>query len=407
MLRLLGARLRALVIALVFVSSLTVLFSPAKASAADRYGVTDSYIRGVDAPSRRAALTVLSAGGVRLMRSSLSWGAVEASAPGADGVHHYNWAENDAWVTELALAGIRLYPLIAYAAPWAAVTPGSWNSRPRDPAQYATFAAAVAARYGTGGSFWAEHPALPQLPAQSVEIWNEENAGQFWKEQTNAPRDYARLYLTTRAAVRRVTPGMEVVVGGLVDNGAESFLTKMAAAEPTIGKTLDAVAYHSYLLAPVDAVRRISSVRRTLDKIGAKGKPIQITEVGWSSLEMSDDKRGDNYATFSRLTADPALNVTKVMPFAAMSNEGDPNHWDQWFGLLNHNGTPKTAFTRWSAGMAAADRAGTTRGANAASSTRTSAASLATSKAQKLRRARIAARAASRAKSRTLKTRSA
>lgn len=356
MLRIGGTPRRACFIALLTASLLAVALTSTQVAAAaaggDRYGVTDSYLRAVDPVTRKAALSVLYTGGVRVVRSDMGWGQVEPAPPSGTGVHYYDWSKHDKWVTELAQAGLRLYPIIDYGTAWNAVTPGKWQSRPRDPQQYAAFAAAVVGRYGPAGSFWNEHPEVPRLPVQSVEIWNEENTQQFWYEQATAPADYARMYVAARAAVKQVAPTTEVVVGGLVDQGAESFLRGMAAAVPGIGTQLDAVAYHSYLLAPSDAAARIAAVRRTLAAIGAPNAPIELTEVGWSRLEMDDDARGANLAEISRLALDPTLNVSKVIAFAAMSNEGDPNQWDQWFGVLNHDGTPKSTFTRWALAIA-------------------------------------------------------
>lgn len=357
MLRTGGAPRRACFTALITASLLAAVSTmPGVAAASDgpgdRYGVTDSYLRVVSPATRSIALSALYAGGVRLVRSDMGWGQVEPSPPSGSGLHYYDWSKHDAWVTELAQAGLRLYPIIDYGTAWNAVTPGQWQSRPRDPQQYAAFAAAVVGRYGPSGTFWAEHPSLPRLPVQSVEIWNEENAQQFWYEQAGAPADYARMYVAARAAVKAVAPSTEVVVGGLVDQGADSFLRGMAAAVPGIGAQLDAVAYHPYLMDPATAADRIAAVRRTLTAIGAASAPIELTEVGWSTLEASDDARGANLAEISRLATNPALGVSKVIAFAAMSNEGDPGQWDQWFGLLNHDGTPKSTFLRWAAAIA-------------------------------------------------------
>ena len=356
MLRTGGTPRRACFIALITASLLAVALTCTQVASAagsgDRYGVTDSYLRAVSPATRQVALGALYAGGVRLVRSDMGWGQVEPSPPSGSGVHYYDWSKHDAWVGELARAGLRLYPIIDYGTAWNAVTPGKWQSRPSDPQQYAAFAAAVVGRYGPTGTFWNEHPELPRLPVQSVEIWNEENAQQFWYEQATAPADYARMYVAARTAVKLVAPATEVVVGGLVDQGADSFVRGMAAAVPGIGAQLDAVAYHPYLMDPATAAGRVAAVRRTLSAIGATNAPIELTEVGWSSLEASDDARGANLAEISRLALDPVLNVSKVIAFAAMSNEGDPGQWDQWFGLLNHDGTPKSTFVRWAAAIA-------------------------------------------------------
>ena len=51
--------------------------------------------------------------------------------------------------------------------------PGREWSPPADPAAYGRFAGQVAARFGSRGTFWAEHPELPRVPVRDYQIWNE------------------------------------------------------------------------------------------------------------------------------------------------------------------------------------------------------------------------------------------
>lgn len=354
-----GALRRALILTLGLLALALTTVSVPQASAtvvpaptADRYGINAAGLTSVGgADLQRTFLPTLVKGGVRVVRFDLSWGRIEPGAPDAGG-HHYDWSGPDRFVADLARGGLRGYPVISYSAPWASTTPGDQMSHPRDPVQFATFAAAAMARYGTGGSFWAEHPEVPRVPAQSVEIWNEPNAAQFWREQATAPRDYAALYLLTRAAIHAVVPTAQVVVGGLVERTAAAFLRGMFAAQPALKDNLDGVGYHVYLLDPATALGRIRSIRTLLDRLGATQTPIELTEVGWSLLEATDDQRGQNLAQISRLTADPALRVTRVIPYCALSIESNPQIWEEWFGVLNKDGSAKSAFTVWAAEIA-------------------------------------------------------
>jgi hypothetical protein len=349
-----GALLRAYILMVGLLALTLTTFCVPHASAAvvpaptaDRYGINAAGLSSVgSADLQRTFLPTLVSGGVRVVRFDLSWGRIEQSAPDASG-HHYDWSGPDRFVADLAQAGLRGYPIIDYSAPWASIVPGDQMSRPRDPMQFAAFAAAGMARYGTGGSFWAEHPGLPQLPAQTVEIWNEPNAEHFWREQATAPRDYAALYLLSRAAIHAVAPTTQVVVGGLVERTAATFLRGMFAAQPVLKDNLDGVGYHVYLLDPATALGRIRSIRTLLDRLGAKQTPIELTEVGWSLLEATEAQRGENLAQISRLVADPALRVTRVIPYCALSIENNPQNWEEWFGLINKDGSAKPAFTRW------------------------------------------------------------
>jgi hypothetical protein len=79
-------------------------------------------------------------------------------------------------------------------------------------ADYEAFAAAVAARYGVGGSFWAANPQLPYLPIEQFEIWDEANSDNFWiyipnNAWTNADAAaYAQLLIPTSSRDPRGRP---------------------------------------------------------------------------------------------------------------------------------------------------------------------------------------------------------
>ena len=182
--------------------------------------------------------------------------------------------------------GIEVLALLAYGNPWATQW-GFTNDAlypPDDPADFAHFAGAVAARYAGQVSRY--------------EIWNEENSGfRFWKPSAD-PAAYATLLHEASAAVHAADPKAQVAYGGLFFHGqaimsATDFLTQSFAARPDLANDLDAFGFHPYPLyppsvapeagdngeTPVDEM--VSSLRAILDANGAKGKPMWATEYGW------------------------------------------------------------------------------------------------------------------------------
>src|SRR5581483_8806980 len=153
-------------------------------------------------------LTALRASGATIARSDSLWEVAEPQ-PG-----HFDWRFDDLVAGSLARHRLEWLALLDYSAAWARVQPNVLHSPPRSAAAFAQFAAAFAARYGQGGSFWSAHPEIPALPVRTYEVWNEPDNAQFWQPQPDAAA-YADLYLATRAAVERVDPAAHVVVGGL------------------------------------------------------------------------------------------------------------------------------------------------------------------------------------------------
>jgi hypothetical protein len=113
-----------------------------------------------------AQLAALSGSGATIARSDAIWGYAEPRPPVA-GMHTYDWSFDDLIAGSLAAHGLTWLPVIDYSAPWSQAVPGNLHSPPSDPAAYAAYAAALAVRYGAGGSFWAAHPELPSPSRRS------------------------------------------------------------------------------------------------------------------------------------------------------------------------------------------------------------------------------------------------
>ena len=151
-----------------------------------------------------AQLAALAATGATIARSDAFWEYGEPAAP-VDGVHRYDWAFDDQIAGSLAAHDLAWLPIIDYSALWDESIPGQDHSPPRSDGDYAAYAQAFAARYGAGGSFWREHPDLPDDPVTVIEIWNEPDNGEFW-DPSPAPAAYADLYLAARAAIDAADP---------------------------------------------------------------------------------------------------------------------------------------------------------------------------------------------------------
>lgn len=306
----------------------------ASAAAGTAYGVNAGQLWQLPEPQLLAALSTLRAGGVTTVRQDVHWHQVEPT-PGAR-----DWSETDARVLALARAGLRLYPLIAYSAPWAAVSKGDMMSRPADPAAYAAFAGDVAGRYGPGGRFWQEHPEVAPQPTLTYEIWNEPNFNRFWREQDDAPERYADLFVAAHGAISARQPGARLVTAGLVERGATGFIRRMYRARPELTGKVAGVGYHAYnptAESQVDGVRRIRKVLDDLDPDAT----IEITETGYSTTSISEAGRATEFPALVRGLLADELKVGSLIPYVAVSSEGDPDDWEQWFGILNKDGTPK------------------------------------------------------------------
>jgi hypothetical protein len=297
-------------------------------------------------PEANAQLQALESTGVKVARSDALWERAEPAPPVA-GAHHYDWLVNDFIATLLALHGIQWLPIIDYSAYWDESAPGYDHSGPASLTDYAAYAAAFAARYGVGGSFWATHPTLTPQPVTTYEIWNEPDGAGFWLPGPQPDR-YADLYLAARAAIDSVQPAARVIVGGLTQ--PTTFLPAMVADRPQLRGHIDGVGIHPYA-KPDAMVAKIRADRATLVSLGMPTVPLYVTEFGWgtmpsSSIDYAPASVRPSYIrrAFAEL-GHLNCGLGAVILYTWVTPQVNPTTVDDWYGIHPpHGGSdPSTA----------------------------------------------------------------
>jgi hypothetical protein len=261
------------------VAFLALLLLPASAAAKlprDFFGVMAN--GPLDTPSfpLDAESIAMRAAGVRSERMEIAWDLVEPQRG------QYDFSLPDRKVLAAARAGIDVLGLIVRTPPWAAEQPGQVFSPPRDPADYAAFAAALVARYGPNGELWREHPDVPKRPVRAWQIWNEPNLAAYWTKQPFM-RAYARLLDAAHDAIKRADAKATVVMAGLANFSWRDL--KRLFERGGAALRFDVAAVHPFSGRPVNAVKIVALNRRVLNRHGAKAKPIWLTELTWSSAK--------------------------------------------------------------------------------------------------------------------------
>lgn len=244
----------------------------------------------------------LKRGGVDSIRVPVVWSGIQPTRNGP-----MDWSGVDREFEAAVLAGIEVLPGLSGVPSWAvpsAFVPGTGRSikAPRNlPAQgaagrgWSAFVRAAAERYGPGGSFWAERPALPQRPARVWQIWNEPNFLYFVARPN--PAEYAKLVSLSSSALKAADRGAKLILGGLFARPAEAelrrkppiayfasdFLDRMYASMPGIGSKFQGVSLHPYTGTFKRLTPYIEELRTVLEANHDAGKGLWITELGWSS----------------------------------------------------------------------------------------------------------------------------
>jgi hypothetical protein len=212
--------------------------------------------------------------GVESLRIAFYWHEIQRDGPGAS-----DFSRTDRIVAGAARARIRVLPTVLGVPRWARQDPAQSGSRPRSPAEFGTFMAALVDRYGPQGTFWTENPALPRRPIRDWQVWNEPDHTNFWHEQP-----YYAAYVRTLAAARRSIiardPGAKVVLAGLVGRSWDQLEAIYRAGGR---RHFDYGAVHPFTRLLPDVLRILRYNRQVMNRHGDAGKPMVATEVTWPS----------------------------------------------------------------------------------------------------------------------------
>lgn len=310
-------------------------------------------IRFEQGPERCEETVLAAQTGVHAVREDLSWALTEPHE------NQYDWSNYDAVVRTATETGLMVLPILDDAPSWAA--PGE-GCLPADAATYAAFAAAAVARYGPGGQFWRENPALPERPLVWYELWNEP-----WDADCNRdPATYARMVVAAVNAGRGVNPNVRFLIGAdtsfhTLAGQREDWIAGMYAAVPDLGRYFDAVSVHPYGGDPDvytpggdtdNEPARLEQMHAELAAHGAGDKPLWVTEIGWSTCsgtsgcvseaaqaQYLDEFLHDAVTTWgSYVRAVFVFDLRDIAPNPADDREA-------WFGLLRPDLSRKPAWT--------------------------------------------------------------
>jgi hypothetical protein len=223
--------------------------------------------------------------GVGTDRFLINWGVVQPNKG------TFNWGPTDALVGAFASHGIRSVPFVWGSPAWVASTVarppldslqnvGAWHG----------FLKAAVARYGPGGSYWANEyrqrygAGATPLPIQSWQIWNEPNLKKYFAPSPS-PSQYAQLLQISHDTIKSEDPHARIVLAGMPGYGdvnAWDFLNSLYSV-PGVKGDFDAAALHPY--APkLDQLRlEIEKVRAVMRNHGDQATPLWLTELGWGS----------------------------------------------------------------------------------------------------------------------------
>lgn len=229
-------------------------------------------------------LDLIAETGFAWVRQPFRWAEIEPT-PG-----DYDWAATDAIVEAATARNLQLVAVLIDSPAWAA---DSATAPPADPAAFADFAGALAARYGD------------QIDV--YQVWDEPNLSAGWGGRQPDPVAYAALLEAAYGAIHAADGSATVLTAGLaptIEAGPENLsdvLYLRALYENGAAEVFDGVAGKPYGFDSGPDDRRVHAnrlnfshlilLREEMVRHGDTSKPLWGTSFGWNALPA--DWEGD------------------------------------------------------------------------------------------------------------------
>jgi hypothetical protein len=319
--------------------------------------VSDETFESLGYMYQPGAIDQIAAAGVGTLRQTFDWQYLRKGST-------LNWDLLDHYVGGAAERGITIVPVLfnppseLTTAPAAGALRGFYPTT--DPNAIGAYGAQLAARYGTNGSFWREHPNIEQHPITTWQIWNEPNLPVYWRPRLS-PKGYARMLCGAYRQIKAVDPSAEISTAGLPKSRIRSSIwpSKYVPRVMRAGGRgcFDTVALNAYAPTGKGVVELVSRFRRLLNRLGARNVGLRVTEFGWAdqgperpraafTAGVNRQGRFIAQALNGLWKARARLKLRGAVYYAWRDQEvyaGGRNFWGLHTGLNRVNGTPKPA----------------------------------------------------------------
>lgn len=327
------------------------------AGVASRVGMAGGWsILWEDDAARQRELDAIAATGATWFSMDVDWNSIQGNGPNS-----FQWdVATDRVVREARARGLTILGMLGYSPPWARRPACATTSHclPQDPATFARFAGAAAARYGTNST-------VPDLRdgIAAWQIWNEPNHYPFVQPTVDVA-GYTRLLTQAYAAIKAADPGATVVTGGMSPAGDDPAGLDMAPVTFLAGiyangggGSFDAVGHHPYSFpySPlVDTWWNSFQQTRTLHDVlvahGDGAKKVWATEAGAPTgtdpgMSVTPQVQAQFVADYFQGWFHDFGGFTGPLIWFQVRDSGtNLGFFDDNFGLLARDFTPKPAY---------------------------------------------------------------
>jgi polysaccharide biosynthesis protein PslG len=312
-------------------------FPVTKTAAVGSLGFADSWIVFLSDEDVNRQLDLMVATGVRSARIMLPWAGLEPDQG------RWEWGKADQIIDAANARGIAVVGQFGSTPGWATGGGPAIMAPPASAEEFGAFAGTVATHFAGR--------------IAAYEVWNEQNAVNFWASGPQGPQPgrFVDLLKAAYPRIKAADPSLTVIAGGLaptrnffaITMSPVTYVERMYAAGAK--GFFDALAYHPYLYSPANVRFSKSGARELYDGIrqqmidnGDGGKQIWATEYGDATTNLDEatqaDRLRDLIVTWRTLDGAGPIFVYTTRDANTGSNNSQEN-----YGVYRTDWTPKPA----------------------------------------------------------------
>lgn len=290
------------------------------AAPGSRYGAAAHYSPGWWSTD---SVPLVAAAGLGTVRDEIQWATLEKQ-PGV-----YDWTTAVGTQQEVN-AGLDLLLIAGYGNPL--YDGGAKPTSPEGLAAYASYAAALAARY--------------QSHSAGIELWNEYDLG-TGNTQPGTADNYVAMLKQAAPAIRQSAPGLPILGPGVADlsSGYLERTFQLGALDYLDGIVLHPYSYPTSAEALDAQLTRIDALVRQYNH--GQSKPLWITEHGWptgtDTRAVSEADQATNLTKSAAIAA--AHGVARYFWYDFQDDGTDPASLEHNFGLIHSADDALGAYT--------------------------------------------------------------
>lgn len=258
------------------------------------------------------------------VRVDLTWNVIEPKPK------EYRWQMVDKLVKNAQERNIDLLAILGYTPVWASENEDIYDP-PRDVREWKEFVRTIVSRYKGRINYWS--------------LWNEPNSKTFFKGSCD--QFITEVLIPGARAVKEADPNAKVVGPDLAHLKGAKWDMWLEEILVRASDEIDIISHHCYKSKPRKVKKMLQgavppwdppAVKRILEKTGCANKPFWLTEVGWRSSKVGEEKQKEYLIGF--LKANEKMGwIDKVFIYELKDSPLEPG-----YGLLRENREPKPAY---------------------------------------------------------------